>query len=123
MTQSTSGCYRILVVDDQEMIRLLIAEVIEDLGHTAVLAANGKEALNLFQRETFHLVITDLTMPEMNGVRLAAAIKAQTPHVPVLMITGTPEEFVQGVPVNAVMEKPFSLNALREQVNRHLSTP
>jgi diguanylate cyclase (GGDEF)-like protein len=66
---------RILVVDDKKIIRTTITQVLEDDGHEVTTAANGADALALYKKERFPIVITDIYMPEMTGIDLLAAIK------------------------------------------------
>ncbi len=86
-------------------------------GHVVETADNGQEALALFEKGKFDVVITDLAMPLMRGDELAAAIKARNPKQPVVMITayaemlGPPEHPPQGV--DYILSKPFVLEDLR----------
>ena len=112
--------YRILVVDDQEQICSLLAKMIEGMGHIAVTAPNGRDALNLFQKETFHLVITDFNMPELDGATLTSSIKQQTPGMPVFVLTGAPERLAGEIPADIILAKPFSLNALKKEMVKFL---
>jgi signal transduction histidine kinase len=79
---------RILVVDDQPVLTEILAETLSRDWHHVSTASNGRQALELFDREEFDLVITDKAMPEMNGDQLAAALKGRSPETPVIMLTG-----------------------------------
>jgi CheY-like chemotaxis protein len=79
---------RILVVDDQIVQAELLAHALEREWHSVTVASNGREALELFDRREFDLVITDKVMPEMNGDQLAVAIKSREPDTRVIMLTG-----------------------------------
>ena len=85
-------------------------------------ASNGKEALALFEKGQYDLVITDFAMPNMKGDELAAAIKAKSPKQPVVMITAYAEMLQSsGNPltgVDFVISKPFLLENLREAINK-----
>src|SRR5262245_29566653 len=87
----------VLVVDDSAVDRTLAGKLLEKrpglteveraTGLSAVFAANGREALAQMERATPDLVLTDLQMPEMDGLQLVEAIKARFPHVPVILMT------------------------------------
>ena len=111
---------RILVVDDQEIICELIAEYLRADGHEPISACNGSEALERFRGGTFDLVVTDQSMPEMNGVQLAAAIKELAPNTPVILLTGFGDEMeaAGSLPagVDLLLGKPISAADLRRGV-------
>jgi CheY-like chemotaxis protein len=89
-------------------------------GHLVETASNGKDALAMFEKGKFDLVITDFAMPSMKGDELAAAIKAKAPKQPVVMITAYAEMLeTSGTPlsgVDFVISKPFLLENLREAI-------
>src|SRR4051812_30694973 len=79
----------LLIVDDSAMDRLLTSSLVENLGGWNVLTANnGTEALAVLEREKPDLVLTDLLMPEMDGLELVQAVRTQHPLVPVILMTG-----------------------------------
>src|SRR5262249_705332 len=79
---------KILIVDDSPIDRTLAAKLLEKhSGWTTAHAENGRAALAALERESFDLVLTDLQMPEMNGLELVSTIRAQHPHVPVILMT------------------------------------
>jgi signal transduction histidine kinase len=78
----------VLIVDDQVAVRETIGDMLATLGHRITLAADGREALALFDPAVHTLVLTDLSMPGLSGLDLARAIKARSPHTPVLLMTG-----------------------------------
>ena len=111
---------RILVVDDQDIICELIAEYLRADGHNPATAANGREAFDRFCAEPFDLVITDQSMPGMNGVQLAAAVKERTPGACVILLTGFGDEMqaAGSLPpgVDVLLGKPISAAELRRAV-------
>lgn len=111
---------RILVVDDQDIICELIAEYLQADGHEAVTTSGGTHALELFGDRHFDLIITDQSMPDMNGTQLAASIKALSPATPVILLTGFGDEMqAQGTRpdgVDLVLSKPVSMAGLRHAV-------
>jgi signal transduction histidine kinase/CheY-like chemotaxis protein len=109
---------RILVVDDEEPVRALLCDILEDEGVEVTLAANGAEALARFGPGEFDAVLTDLGMPGMNGWELLRQISERDQQVPLAVITGwgelvsTHEE--KGARVEWVLTKPFSLSQICE---------
>ena len=78
---------RVLVVDDEEGLRSLISQVLRDDGHDVVTAESGEAALELFAREAFPIVLTDIFMKEMTGLDLLAKIRAQNQTTQVVIMT------------------------------------
>jgi len=113
---------RLLLADDQPSVRDAIRLLLSLDEHTVVAAADGLEALELFMREHFDLVITDFDMPKMKGNELAARIKRVCPTQPVLMITAYAEQLGDSQsPVDAILSKPFQLEDLRRAMAKLLS--
>jgi signal transduction histidine kinase len=111
----------VLVVDDQPVLRDLVGEMLAAEGHRVELTSDGRSALEKFESEQFDLVITDKAMPEMNGDQLAAAIKARSPRMPVLMLTGFGNgdgcaEYISEF-VDRLLTKPASIADLREAID------
>src|ERR1051325_11597700 len=113
---------RILVVDDEPFVCDAVKMMLTFDGHIVETAANGKEALDLFEIGKFDLVITDFAMPTMKGDELAAAIKERAPEQPVVMITAYAEMLQSsGNPLKGVdwiISKPFLLETLRDAIAR-----
>jgi diguanylate cyclase (GGDEF)-like protein len=78
---------RILVVDDKEIIRTTITQVLEDDGYEVITAENGEDALALYEQKRFPIVITDIYMPKMTGIDLLAAIKKIDTSTQVIVMT------------------------------------
>ena len=108
---------RILLVDDDDLVIMTTAAMLEDLGHTVYEAASGKEALEVFRRPTaIDLVITDQGMPNMTGVQLTAAIHAEDPGVPVILATGYAELPPGAVGTFSKLSKPFRQQELARAI-------
>ena len=94
-------------------------------GHVVETASSGEDALAIFEREKFDLVITDFAMPSMKGDELAAAIKARNPNQPVVMITAYAEMLQNSASpmkgVDFLISKPFLLENLREAIAKTFS--
>ena len=84
----SSVVLRCLVVDDEEEVAEVVADILTTAGHVAVIAGSGQAAVDLFSAESFDLVFTDLAMPGMTGWQVARAVKARTPEVGVVMMSG-----------------------------------
>ena len=82
---------RILIVDDAEEICSVLARRLSKEGYICVTATNGKEALNHLYKESFSLIITDIKMPEMDGMEFLKDVRAVNPDIRVIMITAFPE--------------------------------
>lgn len=79
---------KVLLIDDEEGIRLVGQRILEDLGCEVGLAKNAREAMALFTKDNFALVITDLKIPGQEGLSLIQEIRALKPGQPVLVISG-----------------------------------
>ena len=82
---------RILIVDDEQAICTIIAQRLRKKGCVCVTAHSGKEALRHFYRNKFSLVISDINMPEINGIKLLKQVKRLDPHIMVIIVTAFPE--------------------------------
>jgi excisionase family DNA binding protein len=97
---------KILVVDDDDLIRMLFQEILNDLGHTAALARDGNQALELMKQSDFDLVFLDLLLPGMDGAELLKKLRALKPRMPVIIITGHPDSDIMS---RALVEGPFGV--------------
>jgi two-component system response regulator FlrC len=121
---------RVLVVDDEEGIRTFIGEVLEGEGLRVSLAADGESAARMLDRESFHLMITDLKMPGLDGMSLLRKARAESPETEVVVLTahGTVAGAVEAMKLGAFdyLDKPLSgpdelrLVASRAMERRHL---
>lgn len=116
---------QILVVDDEPKMRRVLEIMLQKMGHRVLAAGNGVEALALFQANSVDLVITDLRMPEMDGIELLAALRAQASDVPVMVITahGTIETAVAAMKHGACdyILRPFDIDVVELAVERVLN--
>ncbi len=111
----------VLVVDDEPTVRMLVTEVLEDLGYTAIEAADGTAGLQVLQSDVrIDLLVTDVGLPGMNGRQLADAARVGRPDLKVLFITGYAENAVLSHGhLDAgmhVLTKPFAMEALAERI-------
>lgn len=113
---------RILIAEDEEGIRSLVARALSQDGHAVTTANDGAEALDLLTRErgAFELLLTDIRMPIMDGIALALAAARDHPNVAILLMTGYADQRERASGLNAlihdVIAKPFSLATIRTAV-------
>jgi len=112
---------KILVIDDEEGVRDVLARILGDEGHRVSLAETGKKGLDKFKQGDFDLVLTDLGMPDMSGWELAKRIKKINPSLPVGLITGwavpLTKEKMKEKGVDFVLSKPFDCIKVVTEVN------
>jgi two-component system chemotaxis response regulator CheY len=119
----------ILVVDDSATMRALVRQALEPDGHTVVEAPHGAAALAALERSPADLVITDVIMPEMDGLGLTRRLRANEAlrRIPVLILTteATPAMKERGRSAGATgwLVKPFHPDTLRQSVRRVLAEP
>ena len=113
---------RILVVDDEETLRMLVARGLAMDGHDCMMAGDGAEALEILTAEQgrFDLVLTDIRMPLMDGIALALAAKREFPDLTIMLMTGYAEQRERAKSLETivaeVMAKPFTIADLRATV-------
>jgi len=117
---------RILIVDDEALVCWSLSRALQEEGYEVSTAQSGEEALNIMTEWKFDLVVTDLRLPQLNGMDLLREIKRRFPQCKVLMISafGTPkvrdEAMREGV--LQFFDKPFDIKELRESVRSALRT-
>jgi DNA-binding NtrC family response regulator len=84
-----SQSVKVLIVDDEELIRLNLRMLLEDLGYCVVEAADGREGLDAFDREGPDLILADLRMPVMDGLSMIAALWEKSAETPIIVVSGT----------------------------------
>jgi putative two-component system response regulator len=111
---------RVLVIDDEAVIRMLVMEILESAGHEVVGADSAERALGLLDGEDFDLVVSDVIMPGLSGLELLEAVRAQRASLPVVLITGagTYETLSQALTRGAagLVTKPFAHRELQSAV-------
>ena len=111
----------ILVIDDSPQMRMALKEAIQKLGHRVVACENGEEAIEKLRRHGFSLIVTDMKMPQMDGLTLLREVRRSIGNLPVLVITGfgTIENAVESMKEGATdyLMKPFSFDALKKTIN------
>lgn len=115
---------RILVIDDEEIVRVSCKRTLVPEGYEVDTAASGKEGLDLFEESKYDLVLIDLKMPGIDGIEVLVNIKRQHPEQNVMIMTGydTIEHIVESISSGAAhyLEKPFTPDTLIERINEVL---
>ncbi len=112
---------RVLIVDDEESMRMLVARAIAMDGHDIATAQDGAEALEILSEQgVFDLLLTDIQMPVMDGIALALAAARDFPDLTILLMTGFADQRERASGLNAiahdVITKPFSVADIRTAV-------
>jgi len=122
MKMTGDAALKILVVDDEPSVSRSIMMLLAHEGHSVMTAADGEMALLALDQNEFDLIITDFSMPGMNGVQLATHIKQRWPQRPIIIATASMYglESSGGLPVNVdyLLNKPFSLEELRQAIDQ-----
>ncbi len=118
---------RILVIDDEQVLRRSVVEILEREGHEVLDAADGKVGMQLLREQRPDLVISDLFMPEMDGVELLRQLRRESPELKVVVMSGGAYDgqiqlldVATGLGAAAVLRKPFELEELVSVVNEVL---
>ena len=118
---------KLLIVDDQHGIRVLLTEVFAGEGYETFQASNGKAALEIVQNEKPDLVLLDMKIPGMDGLEILKHIKKIDSGIKVIMMTayGELDMIKEATELGALTHftKPFDIDDLRQEVNRQLKAP
>jgi DNA-binding NtrC family response regulator len=114
----------ILIADDESGIRMFMSKIIQEMGHTVHEAANGKEALEIFKKETIDLSIIDINMPQMDGICYLERAKEIEPTAVVIMMTGLPsaETIIETIEDDGYtyIAKPLKIEQMKDLIERGL---
>jgi len=113
---------RILVVDDERLLLDTMARVLQEAGYETRTAGNGREAVALLDAQSFDAIVSDIKMPEMDGIQLLRAVRERDSDVPVVLMTAAPDlaTAIEAVTFGALqyLQKPFDLVELKKVVAR-----
>lgn len=120
---------RILIIDDEPQIIRLLTKYLEFMGHTVVTACNGKDGLKILSGSTFDLLITDMIMPERDGIEVLTATKGMPNRPKIIAMTGGSPQLDQEnllkmatlMKADRVLAKPIQLQNLSEIIKELLS--
>ncbi len=118
---------KILIIDDEPYILLMLKKMLEKAGHEVYLASNGREGMALFEKASADLVITDIIMPDKEGLELILEMKKQRPALKIIAMSGggriSPESYLECAKhfgAEKVFQKPFSqkdlISAVKELI-------
>ncbi|QFG02787.1 response regulator [Tepidiforma bonchosmolovskayae] len=116
----------ILVVDDDDPVRVMLARLLRTHGFTVLQAAHAAEARAILEREQVDLVVSDIVMPGESGIELRRAVLEQRPELPFILISGYsaegPAEFAARAPRTIFVQKPFAADQFLRLVEATLGT-
>jgi PAS domain S-box-containing protein len=122
MTQRMNGDWKVLIIDDEEGIRTLLSITLEDLGCNVLIAPDGKTGVRICQDESPQIVITDVRMPDLDGIEILKRIKREDPFKEVIVVTGYQDLTIaiQALQLNAsdFITKPISHDAITVALER-----
>lgn len=126
LSMAVTGAGKILVVDDEPEVRVLMRRMLGKMGFEVIEAEDGSSCLDVFgqHQSTIDACIIDLTMPGMDGVELLSRIRQISAHVPILLISGYSREKIPRKDLDSenvgFLQKPFTLAALKTAVQEQL---
>jgi len=120
---------RILIIDDEELVRSMLSQVLEFDGHTVMEAPDGEKGLAAYREFPADIVITDILMPRKEGIETIRELRRIDPNVKIIAMSGGGRirnanflDIAQKLGASAVLKKPFEMQALRDAVNACLET-
>jgi DNA-binding NtrC family response regulator len=118
------GPPKILVIDDDESIRKVLASILQDKGYLADTAKDGEEAIKKTKNNFYNLALIDIRLPDMEGIELLNKLKESTPKMVKIILTGYPslENAIDAVNKGAdgYLIKPVNMSVLNEKIKEHL---
>jgi len=115
---------RILVVDDDESVRKVLATILEEKGYVVDTVENGKEAIEKSDAKFYNLALIDIRLPDMEGTKLLTAMKETVPKTVKIIITGYPtlQNAIEAVNegADAYVVKPFNMDSVLNTIKEHL---
>lgn len=119
----------VLLVEDEDLLREGVQEMLQAHGYTVVAAANGEQALDSLAQVPVSLVISDLVMPQLNGIDFVAQVRERYPRLPVIVASGSPNAVMKRLGIDSIhvpgatasIMKPFRSAELLALIERVLS--
>lgn len=116
---------RILIAEDEEAVRTFLIRTLESRGHEVKAVSDGVQALQTLQKNSFDMLLSDIVMPELDGIALALKVSRDWPDMPIVLITGYAEERQRAhnleALVHSVVFKPFDLEKICGVVDEALA--
>lgn len=123
--QESDAAKAVLVVEDDRVARLALEDIFDLMGYRALIAQDGAQALDLYARHAgeIGLVLSDLSMPKMNGIELAQHLNAINPQIKIVLATGYASEDQRQAShtakISGWLQKPYSMDALALMIDQH----
>ena len=118
---------RVLVIDDEDVIREFMQEMLTAVGYETDVAATGLEGIELFDKKGYHLVFSDLGLPEMSGWEVAKILKEKNPKVPIILLSGWGIQLddvrIRECGIDLVLSKPCQMHEILGAVDEVLKSP
>jgi DNA-binding response OmpR family regulator len=121
---------RILIIDDEEQIRTMLKRVLEREGHETMAASNGRLGMRIHLKDPADLVITDIIMPEQEGIETIIKLRRESPRTKIIAISGGGDVGAEGylamagkLGAQVTLQKPFGLEEILMAVRNLLATP
>jgi len=119
---------RILIIDDEEMFRQMLRQMLEKAGYEVSEAADGGQGIELFREQPADLVITDIFMPEKEGISTIQEMKRDFPKLKIIAVTGGGNkrcgfeylQFAENVGADFTLSKPFERQEILDAVEKLL---
>ena len=114
---------RLLLIDDEDVTRMVVKELLSALGYEVFEADTGQSGLELLARERVNAVVTDFSLPDLTGTEVARAVKAAHPRLPVILLTGwdPDEEDLGAETFDFILRKPCKLDELADTMEQALA--
>ena len=116
---------RILLAEDEEAVRDFVGRALQSKGYEVTAVVDGSEALRAMCRDEFDLLLSDIVMPEIDGISLALRVGKENPGMPIILMTGYADQQKRAhnleALVHAVIAKPFGLDEISQAVQSALS--
>jgi YesN/AraC family two-component response regulator len=120
---------KILIIDDEPHILMMLKKMMEKAGYEAELASNGKEGMELFQKSPSDLVITDIIMPEKEGLETIREMKRLHPKLKIIAMSGggkiSAENYLETASIfgaNRIIQKPFAQHEMVSAVKELMAS-
>lgn len=120
----------VMIIEDDEQLRKMLQIMIEKEGYSVEVASNGEEAIKLFKTQPSELIITDLLMPEKDGLETIMEVKRDNPHVKIIAVSGggqvgskTYLKVAERLGAQHIFSKPFKRTDLLEAVASLIGSP
>ncbi len=118
---------KILIIDDESQVRTLLKKMLQREGYDVVTASDGHEGVNMFKKDPVDLVLTDIIMPEKEGIEVIQELRQSYPDLPIITMSGggrnSPESYLSVAKLlgaNAVFEKPVEREKLLSAIKKAL---